>query len=435
MKQFLVYLALIILSGNSLATELLIIHSNDFHGHIAEEKNYAGAAKIAAYVRNLRSNHPRVLFVDAGDAITGTPVSSLFEGEPIFHIMNAMGYDVGLLGNHEFDHGVKKIATFKNIADFPLLGATALDADNQIISDKPFTIIKLDDLKIGIIGILTDSTPLLITPHGNENLTFRAPEKVLSELVPDLKPQVDFLMVLSHTGFEEDIALAKQFQDIDLIVGGHSHTFNQHPVKSGRTWVVQADHYGQHLGYVKVNFTDTKGQYRLTGDLLAADELPQPDLKVLALVESYEEKVRKKVDLPIWETDQSLSKEEIQPLFERIIADHVYADLGFYNLGGIRDSIDAGVITIRNLWSIEPFGNTLVTVTLSGADYLVLLSQEPKLHHSAADIDPNRSYTIATNNFVASHARQAFGSAIKVQERDLLIRDLLIEYISKNGLE
>lgn len=434
MKKFLIYLVLMIFSGSSLATELLIVHSNDFHGHITEEKNYAGAARIAAYVRNLRSNHPRVLFVDAGDAITGTPVSSLFEGEPIFHIMNAMGYDVGLLGNHEFDHGADKISIFKNIAEFPLLGATALDADNQLISDKPFTIIEYGDLKIGIIGILTDSTPLLITPHGNENLTFRAPADVLEELIPDIRSKVDFLIVLSHTGFEEDIALAKQFQDIDLIIGGHSHTFNQHPVKSGRTWVVQADHYGQHLGFVKVNFTGTKGQYRLTGDLLAADELPQPDLKVLALVESYEEKVRDRVDLPIWETDKNLSKEEIQPILERILAEHVNADLGFYNLGGIRDSIDAGVITIRKLWNIEPFSNTLVTITLSGADYLVLLSQEPKLHHSAADIDPNKTYTIATSNFIASHARQAFGSAIKVQERDLLIRDVLIEYISKNGL-
>ena len=109
MKKFLIYLVLMILSGNSLATELLIIHSNDFHGHISEADTYAGAARIAAYVRDLRRNHPRVLFVDAGDAITGTPVSSLFEGEPIFHIMNAMGYDVGLLGNHEFDHGAAKI--------------------------------------------------------------------------------------------------------------------------------------------------------------------------------------------------------------------------------------------------------------------------------------------------------------------------------------
>ena len=434
MRKFLIYLALMILSGSSLATELLIIHSNDFHGHISEADTYAGAARIAAYVRELRRNHPRVLFVDAGDAITGTPVSSLFEGEPIFHIMNAMGYDVGLLGNHEFDHGAAKIATFKDIAKFPLLGATALDADNQFISDKPFTIIEYDDLKIGIIGILTDSTPLLITPHGNQNLTFRAPADVLEELIPDLRARVDFLIVLSHTGFEEDIALAKQFQDIDLIIGGHSHTFNQHPVKSGRTWIVQADHYGQHLGFVKVNFTGTKGQYRLIGDLLAADELPQADLKVLALVESYEEKVRDKVDLPIWETDKDLSKEEIQPILERILAEHVNADLGFYNIGGIRDSIDAGVITIRKIWNIEPFSNTLVTIPLSGADYLVLLAQEPKLHHSAADINPNKRYTIATSSFIAAHAKQAFGSAIKVQERDLLIRDVLIDYISKNVL-
>ncbi len=434
MKKILIYLILIAFTGSSLAEELLIVHTNDFHGHIAEQKDYAGAARIAAFVQELRANHPLVLFVDAGDAITGTPVSSLFEGEPIFDVMNAMGYDVGLLGNHEFDYGADKITRFREIAKFPLLGATAFDSQDQVLSDSPFIIIERGTLKIGIIGILTDTTPLLITPHGNKNLTFKSPTEVLKQLIPAIRPKVDFLMVLSHTGFTEDIALAKQFQEIDLIVGGHSHTFNKHPVNTGRNRVVQADHYGRHLGLLKINIDPKRGPMEFTGDLLAADELPQPDANVLSLVESYESQVRDRVDTAIWKTDKGLSEEELQPILERILARYVNADLGFYNSGGIRDNIEAGIITIRKLWNIEPFGNTLVTLSMTGADYLVLLSQEPKLHHSAATIDPEKRYTIATSNFIAAHAIKAFGSSIQVQERDVLIRDVLIEHIRKYGL-
>ena len=85
--------------------ELVIVHTNDFHGHIKEEKNYAGAARISAFVLQQRERHPRVIFLDAGDAISGTPVSTMFKGLPIFEVMNLMNYDVGLLGNHEFEDG------------------------------------------------------------------------------------------------------------------------------------------------------------------------------------------------------------------------------------------------------------------------------------------------------------------------------------------
>ena len=98
-------------------------------------------------------------------------------------------------------------------------------------------------------------------------------------------------MVLSHTGFTEDIALAKQFQEIDLFVGGHSHTFNKHPVNTGRNRVVQADKHGRHLGLVKINIDPKLGPMEFTGYLLAADELPQPDANVLSLVETYESQV------------------------------------------------------------------------------------------------------------------------------------------------
>lgn len=96
-------LLLCLITTPLIAEELVILHTNDFHGHIKATQRYAGAAKISAYVDDLKARHPAVIFLDAGDAISGTPVSGMFKGDPIFEVMNLMGYDFGLIGNHEFD--------------------------------------------------------------------------------------------------------------------------------------------------------------------------------------------------------------------------------------------------------------------------------------------------------------------------------------------
>ena len=241
---------LIIISPWLLAKELIVLHTNDFQGHIQQEGKYAGAAKIAAFVKEIKAQHPAALFLDAGDAISGTPVSSMFEGEPIFDVMNAMGYDVGLIGNHEFDHGYKKIERFRAIANHPLLTANAVGPDGELLGDAPYLLLNLDGIEVGVIGLITETAPTLFSPTGNEGLTFLDPADRLSELVPMLRAKTDVLILLSHIGHEAELLLAEQFQDLDLIIGGHSHTLVQHPVRVGKTLVAQANHYGSHLGPV-----------------------------------------------------------------------------------------------------------------------------------------------------------------------------------------
>ncbi len=427
---------LLVTSPWLLAKELLVAHTNDFHGHIQQEGQYAGAAKIAAFVKELKAQHPAVLFLDAGDAISGTPVSSMFEGEPIFDVMNTMGYDVGLIGNHEFDHGYKKIERFRAIAKHPLLTANAVGPDGKILGDAPYLLLDIDDIRVGIIGLITETAPTLFSPTGNQGLTFLNPVDRLNELVPMLRPKADVLILLSHIGHAEELVLAEQFQDLDLIIGGHSHTLVQHPVRVGKTLVAQAHHYGSHLGLIKITVPDDlQAPLIIQGDLIAANELPQGDPITQALVSSYESKVEDQVDIKIATITKSYSKSQLQPILENILADAAGADLGYYNRGGIRDVLSAGDITARMIWNLEPFGNTLVKLTLSGADLLILLSQEPSLHHVAAKIDPDRRYQLATNSFIASHATLAFGDAITAIDTGILVRDILIQQIKAKGLE
>lgn len=428
-------LLLCLITTPLIAEELVILHTNDFHGHIKATQRYAGAAKISAYVDDLKARHPAVIFLDAGDAISGTPVSGMFKGDPIFEVMNLMGYDFGLIGNHEFDHGYRKIARFREIAAHPLLSANALGPDGRLLGDAPYALLERDGIKIGIIGLLTETAPTLFTPIGNEGLTFLKPADLLRELIPELRPQVDVLILLSHIGHENELKLADEFPALDVIIGGHSHTLVEHPIRVGNTLVAQANHYGTHLGIIKLKLEGTPLSITETfGDLIAADELPEGKPEVENLVSLYESKVEALVDVTLTQVDYDYSADALQPLLENILATAAGTDLGYYNRTGIRDQLARGDVTARMVWNIEPFGNTLVKMTLSGADLLILLSQEPSLHHAANDIDPKRQYSLATNSFIASHASLTFGEDITTLDTGLMIRDILIEHLRDQGL-
>lgn len=415
--------------------ELVIVHTNDLHGHIKEEKNYAGAARISAFVEQQRNQHKGVLLLDAGDAISGTPVSTLYKGLPIFRIMNAMKYDVGLLGNHEFDHGYKHIEKFREIANHPLLGANVFDRDHGLISDGENRLLEVNGITIGIIGLITEKTPDMITPRGNEGLIFSDPALILKEQVELLRPKVDLLLVLSHVGHAQEKALARAIEGIDLIVGGHSHTLVDPIAKVGKTYIAQAHRYGTHVGYIRLSVdTETHSIAALSGSPVPAAELPPANPEILELVNFWEEKVAALVDIEIASSSREISPWELKAMFERVLADAADADFGYYNIGGIRDKISIGPVTARHFWNIEPFENKLVTITIKGSDYLKLLEREDESHSGIAPIKADKIYRIATNSFIGAHAAKAFGDKVAVRDLGILIRDVLIDHVKANGL-
>ncbi|MFT7131880.1 MAG: 2',3'-cyclic-nucleotide 2'-phosphodiesterase (5'-nucleotidase family) [Cyclobacteriaceae bacterium] len=415
--------------------QLVIIHTNDFHGHIQQTDEYAGAARIAALVNETRAKNPGVLVLNAGDSISGTPVSTLFEGLPIFEVLNKIGYNASALGNHEFDHGYKQIELFRDIANYPLISANAQGPNGELIADDDNLVMQVNGIRVGIIGLITDNTPNMITPTGNENLTFGEPEAVLRAQVEKLDPFVDLVVVLSHVGHDEERALAAAVDNIDIIVGGHSHTRVDPPVKINNTYVVQANHYGADVGYLNIEVdTTSHSMTQFNGHLIAANDLPEPDPSVAALVNHWEQQVAKVVDHPISIATRDYTKGELQIFFEDLIAEETGADFGFYNMGGIRDRIRQGTVTMRTIWQIEPFGNSLVTVTAPGIVIKTMLTMDDERHHRLGEIDDETVYRVATNGFVSAQLNRAAPGQITVEESQELIRDVLIRLIRDDGI-
>ena len=177
---------------------LVVLHTNDFHGYISSDGDRAaGLARIATYFDRERARSSKVLALDAGDCVSGTPISTLFQGRPIFEVMTAVGYDAVALGNHEFDYGWREILAYRDIADFPLLSTNARGPAGELIADAPFATLSLEYLRVGIVGVTTEKTRDITTTRGNEGVTFDEEIASVRAAIDSIKSHVDIVILLS----------------------------------------------------------------------------------------------------------------------------------------------------------------------------------------------------------------------------------------------
>ncbi|MCY3788400.1 MAG: bifunctional UDP-sugar hydrolase/5'-nucleotidase [Gemmatimonadetes bacterium] len=416
---------------------LVVLHTNDFHGYISPDGDRAaGLARIATYFDHERARSSKVLALDAGDCVSGTPVSILFQGRPIFEAMTAVGYDAVTLGNHEFDYGWREILAYRDIADFPLLSANARSPAGELIADAPFTTLILEDLHVGIVGVTTEKTRDITTTRGNEGVTFDGEIASVRAAVDSIKSHVDIVILLSHAGHVADSTLAESVDDIDLIVSGHNHTVLSPPQIVRGTPIVRAGAYTSHVGHVQLLYDHDAGEVtKVEGFVVPAadDQLQQPDPKIAAIVAKWEDRVSQLVDVTIGHTERDWSKEEMYMLVEHILATQSSSDIGFYNKGGVRNRLYQGNITARHIWNIHPFGNQLAIVQIRGKDIGGELSE--RLTTAGTAINPDHLYTVATSSFVVEPPRREsfIGTAKSVWLEEDLIRDVVINYIKEGG--
>ena len=232
MKRLLIIFFFFSLSIPVLRSEIVpltIMSTNDLHGYLLpHEENRGGAARIAAYYKKVQSEENNVLILDAGDMISGTAISSMFKGDPIFHVANHWGIDAGCIGNHEFDYGWQRIERYRNIANFPFLCANAYvmteKGTHELIGDAEYIIIEKGSLKIGVIGIVSENTPQMTTKFATDGVHFTKEIETLDRLVPIVSAQCDMLIALTHIGCPNDRGIDRNVEGIDLIIGGHTHT-------------------------------------------------------------------------------------------------------------------------------------------------------------------------------------------------------------------
>ncbi|MCX7720552.1 MAG: bifunctional metallophosphatase/5'-nucleotidase [Dictyoglomus thermophilum] len=461
--------------------EIKILHINDFHGRlqpyivksISENIPVSGGAYLAYLINEERSKNPDgTILLSAGDMFQGTPISNIFKGEPVIKMMNYLKFDAMTIGNHEFDWGQEQLQAWIKSSNFPYLAANILKDKNYLPNVKPYIILERKGIKIAIIGLTTQETAYIVKPDYVKDLTFVEPEKVLPNLIKEVKDQgAQLIIVLSHLGYDADKKLAENVQGIDVIVGGHSHTVVTKPVIVRGTIIVQAGYNGIYLGVLDLKIQPETGivldftKENILKTVFAGPENKQ-DPEVASLIETYASQLKEEFSKVVGETLVDLVRNyNEESNVGNVICDAMLeaskAQIAFQNSGGIRMDIPKGKITMEQVYSMLPFDNVLVEMDLTGKDILDLLEQSATLEKGILQVagikvkydmrrpvgsrvievlikdeplDPNKVYRVVTNDFLAAGGDKftAFTRGKNITYGDML-RDVFVEYLKKHS--
>lgn len=447
MRFLLIFLAQVLAAADFTTT---ILHVNDTHDRIEptiiQGKPYGGMPRLATLVAQHRASEPNAIVLHAGDAFQGTLYFNVYEGLADLAFFNALPLDAMAVGNHEFDKGPGALSAFARGARFPLLSAN-LNVDAEPLLKgliQPTTILTRGRERIGIVGAITPTLPTISNP--GPNITLRDLNQSLQAEIDSLtRAGVNKIVLLTHVGYMEEQELARTLRNVDVIVGGHSHTLlgtttapgwpesrGPYPTvidnpDKGKTLVVASWEGEKVLGRLQVTF-DSRGRVKKwgTSQPIVVDETVPEDPALKALVEAFQKPIAQQRDRKIAEAGGALRGAELG----RIIADGMLAATAkqnvvaaLMNTGGVRAALEPGDITFGMAISVQPFNNTLVVMDLTGAQLKDTLeirqvwtsstlrytfdaarpqgSRVSGLLLNGQPVDPAVTYRITVNNFMA----------------------------------
>ncbi len=481
-------IALLLLVSPALGAEdaasvhLTILHTNDIHGHVharpmGRNKLLAGGiARIAGYAAKVRKEAEAggayAVLVDAGDIYAGTPEGNLSKGRLCIELMNSAGYEMGCIGNHEFDDGADNLAALAKAARFPLIGSNIRLQETGARPDwaRAYVIREFGDLKVAFLGVVTVETADISS--GGSAVRFLDEAKMLKATHRLAREEGAVLSVaLTHVGFDRDKELAGKVPAVPLLIGGHSHTYLkkiwEHPETGVR--VVQAGCHATHIGRLELDISPAGEiralDYRMVW--LGGHRVP-PDPRVEAELEEKSASIRKTMDRPLGNALAEVERggrrfsgasSPLGNLLADLMRKAAGADLAFHNRTGIRDTIPGGAVTFRDVYRVCPFGNTVYAMDLAGKDVLALLEYalskgnrylleisgaavvyDPEKESGqrvvsvtvgTEPLDPEAVYRVATSNFIAAggDGHEVFERGTRREDTGTLLRDRLAAWI------
>jgi 2',3'-cyclic-nucleotide 2'-phosphodiesterase (5'-nucleotidase family) len=398
---------------------LRIIATNDFHGALEPRPDAGGvmrggAAYVAAMIDAAKKEcapQCETLLLDGGDMFQGTPASNLAFGRPVVAYYNEMGYAAAALGNHEFDWGVDTLKARMRDAKYAILGANVRYSDGRNVPwIRDDTLITRGKTKIGVIGFSTVLTPTTTRPANVVGLRFDDPAPIVSARAKALRQRgADLIVVIAHAGafcnntgtddcHGEIIDFAQALTEkVDAIVSGHTHSLVDYAVSG--TPVVQARSSGRAVGVIDIPLSGGKPNGAAHEEVReVVDSAISPVARVDSLVKAATSKVAPFVNRKVAEVAVALNRDGTQYALGNLIADSQRSagkgDIAIMNNGGIRANLRAGTATYGSLFEIQPFGNTLYRLRMTGAqlrDYLerVVARDELRDHVSGVTIGYN----------------------------------------------
>jgi len=445
-------------------TNIIILHYNDFHGSVFPRKSpksseantyIGGSTHIAGYINKVRRENKNVLYLNAGDELKGTPISDLTQGKALFDLLDIIKPDAFELGNHEFDYGLDNLRDYINNAKFPVLCSNIVYKGKGDFNVKPYVIKEYEGVRIGIIGIVTQSLKHITSPSKVKEIEIIESKKALFPIVAKLRGQVDILIVLSHEDIEVEKELAKSIPGIDIMITGHDHLELRSPLKVGKTLIAQAGSNGEFIGRINLYYdTSSKKIIHKKSSLIRTlnNKLPEDptvkekvkDLESLLGNEFFEQIGF--LEVP-WNHRYRNTESGMGNFEADVLKEFTNADIAFVNSGSIRKGLGTGPITLNDIWEMFPFDDEAFLYELKGKRVLDILeqncinksdmlqlsglrmtfdSQSPpgkrilRVHIQGEDLDPEKIYKVTMLDYVAHHWDRYLGFDIKgIQHKNL----------------
>jgi len=369
-------------AGEGFTGSVTIVHVNDIHGYVSETEEAIGFAKISGFFQQTKEENPNTIFLDAGDCFSGSAYTTIDQGESIVPILNTVGIDAMVAGNHDFNYGSAQLLRLASLVNYPILSANMVYRETQENLLDGYDIITLDNgMKVGVIGL---TTPVAET-MGASDVMYVDAISTCQALVTELKPQVDIIVALTHVGENEGDALtstmiADQVEGLDVIIDGHSHTALPEGRWQNGVLIAQTGEYSHNVGVVNLIF-ENGTHVNTTAKLITkseAESLPVND-ETAALVAALEEKSDAFLAEIIGSTDVALvgtrdiirtGETNIGSLFADVMREAAGADISCFNAGLIGGEIPVGDITRRDLTSICRVDSLVIVKEMTGADLL-----------------------------------------------------------------
>lgn len=410
---------------------LTILHTNDLHARLLpDDRGRGGFAYVATVIRQERAGCRRCVYLDGGDLVTGTPISTMFRGIPIFEIANSIGLDAFTLGNHDFDYGWQQVARFRETARFPVLSANIFGPDGKTIADATHLVVRVGGLRLGIIGaIMGNLRACCLTAQTAGPIRVEPVVDSVRRIARQIAGDTDVVVVLGHLLPSEGEAILREIPEVHVVVEGHSHGgISEMDQFDGRVRVAVRGG-GVEVGRLDVELDTQTRKLRSAkwSKLPVVAAALQPASDVADLVRKWEDRVSATLDRPLAEARRDFGQTDVMKLIEQAMRDEMGADIAAMNRGGVRDHLPKGVVRERAIWNIMPFDNLMMTARVKGSEVPPQLSR-------GATLDPEKEYVIAVHDFsVGNEAlRREFGiEGIAFTPTDRKLRQLLVDWVRK----